>query len=278
MPPEGDRTLPYRLVALDLDDTLLDRDLVFSPRTRRVIRQVMDAGVMVTLATGRMFQSALPYSQELGLTLPLICYQGALIKDPVSREVLFHQAVPLEAARQVIQIVRRWGLHVNAYVDDNLYVEKATPEAERYVRIARVSLHPVGDLLAFLKEPPTKLVIVSDEPIIAKVMGELKAVFGETLYITESLPIFCEIAHPGCNKGTALAMLASHLGVAQEETVAVGDGLNDLEMVEWAGLGVAMGNAPLEVRSAARIVTGTIKEDGAARALEEIFLATPTPK
>lgn len=278
MAADPSRAIAYRLVALDLDDTLLDRDLVFSPRVREVVRAVMDSGVTVTLSTGRMFQSALPYARELGLSTPIICYQGALIKDPVSLETLFHQPVPLERAREVIRLVKRWGLHINVYVDDQLYVEKATPEAERYVRIARVPLHPVGDLLEFLKEDPTKIVIVSDEATIDRAMGELKAVFGETLYITESLPMFCEIAHPGCNKGTALAMLASQLGVLQEETVAVGDGLNDLEMIEWAGLGVAMGNAPDEVKAAAGIVTGTIKEDGAAEALEQIFLAARASK
>lgn len=263
---------------MDLDDTLLDRDLVLSPRVVRVIREIMDAGLKVTLSTGRMFQSALPYAQRLGITVPIICYQGALIKDPTTRQVLFHQPVPLKRARQVIQIVRRWGLHINVYVDDELYVESVTPEAQRYVNIARVPLHPVGDLLAFLTEPPTKLVIVSDEASIDRAMGELRAIFGETIYITKSLPMFCEIAHAGCNKGNALAALASRLGVTQEETVAIGDGLNDLEMVQWAGLGIAMGNAPPELKGAADIITGNIKEDGAAQALEDIFLVTRASK
>ncbi|MDO8692356.1 MAG: Cof-type HAD-IIB family hydrolase [Dehalococcoidia bacterium] len=277
LPEQGGRP-SYHLVALDLDDTLLDRDLVLSPRVERVIREIMDAGVMVTLSTGRMFQSALPYAQRLGIAIPIICYQGALIKDPTTRQVLFHQPVPLKEARQVIRIVRGWGLHINVYVDDELYVESVTAEAERYVNIARVALHPVGDLLAFLTEPPTKLVIVSDEASIDRAMGELRAIFGETIYITKSLPIFCEIANPGCNKGNALAALASRLGVTQEETVAIGDGLNDLEMVQWAGLGIAMGNAPPELKGAAGMITGTIKEDGAAQALEDIFLVTRASK
>lgn len=278
MRPELDHPLPYRLVALDLDDTILDRSLVLTPEVRRVIREVMDLGVMVTLSTGRMFQSAVPFARELGIALPLICYQGALIKDPVSSEVLFHQPVPLNEARQVIEIVQRWGLHINAYVNDELYVEHVTPEAERYVKIAQVPLHPVGDLLSFLQEPPTKIVVVSDEATINLTISELRAVFGETLYITESLPMFCEIAHPGVNKGVALEFLAKYLGVRREQTIAIGDGSNDLEMIEWAGLGVAMGNAPLEVRSAAELVTGTVQEDGAARALEEILLAARTRK
>ncbi len=263
---------------MDLDDTLLDRDLVLSPRVEGVIREIMQSGVMVTLSTGRMFQSALPYALRLGIDIPIICYQGALIKDPNTRQVLFHQPVPLREARQVIEIVRRWGLHINVYVDDELYVESITPEARRYVDIARVPLHPVGDLLTFLTEPPTKLVIVSDEASIDRAMAELRATFGETIYITKSLPIFCEIAHAGCNKGNALAALASGLGVAQHETVAIGDGLNDLEMVQWAGLGIAMGNAPAELIEAADIITGTIKEDGAAQALEDIFLVTRASK
>lgn len=264
--------LPYRLVALDLDGTLLGRDLAFSPRVKRAVQAAKEAGALLALATGRMFQSTLPYAQELGVTLPLICYQGALIQDPVSREVLFHQPVPLEKAGEVIRIVRRWGLHVNVYVDDELYVERLTPEAERYRQIARVPIHTVGDLLSFLASPPTKLVIVSDEASIDRALVELRAAFGPSLYITKSLPMFCEIADPGCNKGSALAMLAAHLSIPREETLALGDGLNDLEMIQWAGLGIAMGNAPQEVKAAADWVTGPLQEDGAAQALERIFL------
>lgn len=276
MPPEAE-SRPYRLIALDLDDTLLGRDLVFRPRVLRAVRAARDAGLMLSLATGRMFQSALPYAQELGINLPLICYQGALIQDPVSREVLFHKPVPLGKARQVIEIVRRWGLHINAYVDDELYVEKVTPEAERYVSIARVPLHPVGDLLSFLKSPPTKLVIVSDEATVDRAAGELRAVFGQTLYVTKSLPMFCEVAHPRCNKGIALAFLAANLGVVRRETVAIGDGLNDLEMIQWAGLGIAMGNAPMEVTAAADWVTNSVQDDGAAQALERLLESVPSP-
>lgn len=264
-------------MALDLDDTLLGRDLVFTPRVRRAVQAAMDAGLMVTLATGRMFRSALPLARELGMTLPIICYQGALIKDPLTTEVLFHRPVPLENARQIIQMARNWGLHVNVYVDDELYVARVTPEAKSYVRIAQVPVHPVGDLLEFLKSPPTKVVIVSDEATIDRVMGDLRKMFGQTLYVTKSLPMFCEIAHPGCNKGTALAFLAAHLGVSREETVAVGDGLNDLEMVQWAGLGIAMGNAPQQLRDAAGWVTGPLQEDGAAQALERILEGVPSP-
>lgn len=264
-------------MALDLDDTLLGRDLVFTPRVRRAVQAAMDAGLMVTLATGRMFRSALPLARELGMTLPIICYQGALIKDSLSMKVLFHRPVPLENARQIIQMARNWGLHVNVYVDDELYVARVTPEAKSYVRIAQVPVHPVGDLLEFLKSPPTKVVIVSDEATIDRVMGDLRKMFGQTLYVTKSLPMFCEIAHPGCNKGTALAFLAAHLGVSREETVAVGDGLNDLEMVQWAGLGIAMGNAPQQLRDAAGWVTGPLQEDGAAQALERILEGVPSP-
>lgn len=278
--PDSAGTLdyPYRLVALDLDDTLLGRDLVFTPRVRRAVQAAMDVGLMVTLATGRMFRSALPLARELGMTLPIICYQGALVKDPLSMEVLFHRPVPLENARQIIQMTRNWGLHVNVYVDDELYVARVTPEAESYVRIAQVPVHPVGDLLEFLKSPPTKVVIVSDEATIDRVMGDLRKMFGQTLYVTKSLPMFCEIAHPGCNKGTALAFLAAHLGVSREETVAVGDGLNDLEMVQWAGLGIAMGNAPQQLRDAAGWVTGPLQEDGAAQALERILEGVLSPR
>jgi hypothetical protein len=265
-------------LALDLDGTLIGKDLILSPRVRGTISAAVARGAQVTLVTGRMFQSTLPFAQELGVTLPLICYQGALIRDPVSREVLYHQPVPLPLARQVIQVVRQWGLHVNVYVDDELYVERLTPEAERYGSISKVPIHLVGDLLSFLSTDPTKLVIVSDEATIDRAVRELQSHFGEALYVTESYPIFCEIAHPGCNKGRSLEWLAARYGFPREEVLAIGDGPNDVEMIRWAGLGIAMGNAPEEVRAAADWVTGTVQEEGAALALERFLLLSDIPR
>ncbi|TAK32142.1 MAG: HAD family phosphatase [Chloroflexota bacterium] len=258
----------YKLVALDLDGTVISTDLLVSPRVKAAVRQAMEAGMVVTLATGRMFRAALPYAQELELRAPLICYQGAMIKNPEDQRVLYHQPVPLHLARQVLQVVQEQGLHVNVYLDDQLYVSEINRWAQAYANIARVPINAVGDLSAFLKADPTKMVIVSDPPVNDVVSRELKERFRDVLFITKSYPIFCEVAHPECSKSQALARLCDLLGIKQHETVAVGDNANDADMVEWAGLGVAMGNATQEVLDVAQMVTGTVQEDGVARVLE----------
>lgn len=264
--------LPYKLVVLDLDGTLIGKDLILSPQSKEVIARSMEVGARVTLATGRMFQATVPFARELGIREPLICYQGALIKDMLTGEVLYHQPVPLALAREVIRIVQGWGLHINVYLDDELFVEKETPEARRYGEISRVAIHAVGDLLAFLQRDPTKIVIVSEEEAIDRILPELRRHFEKRLYITKSYPIFAEVAHPECSKGEALEFLAHHYGIRQEETLAVGDSPNDLEMIVWAGLGVAMGNASPEVIAAADWVTAPLAGDGVAVALREFVL------
>lgn len=262
---------PYKLIAIDLDGTLIGRDLSISPRARAAIRRAIETGIKVTIASGRMFKSVLRFAQELNLQTPLICYQGALIKDPVSQETLWHKTVPLELARQIIPIVEARGIHINAYVDDELYVSRVTAEAEGYARLSIVQAHPVGDLVTFLQREPTKLVAISDAEQIDRLTRELASHFGSSLYITKSYPIFCEIAHPECSKGKALARLAERLGIAQEETVAIGDNPNDLDMIAWAGLGIAMANSSPEVIAAADWVTGSVEEDGAAQAIEKVL-------
>ena len=261
----------YKLIALDLDGTVIGADLIVPPRVKKAIQRAIGAGIVVTLATGRMFRAALPYARELGLQAPLICYQGAMIKSPIDQQVLYHQPVPLYLARQVMEVVQEKGLHLNVYLDDHLYVSQVNRWALAYANIARVPLHAVGDLAAFLNADPTKMVVVSDPPVNDVVSRELKERFRDVLFITKSYPIFCEVAHPACSKSQALARLCDLLGIRREETVAVGDNANDADMVEWAGLGVAMGNATQEVLDVAQAVTSTVQEDGVARILEQLL-------
>ena len=261
----------YQLIALDLDGTLIDRDLVISSRNKRAIRTAMDRGITVTLATGRMFQSTLPFAQELQIAVPIICYQGAMIGHPVTREVLWHKPVPLSLAHRVMKFTKAQQLHINAYFDDELYVDNLTEEAELYSQISRVTAHLIEDQSMLLNKEPTKLVIIGTEEEIDVFTKELKTEFGSALFITKSFPKFCEVAHPDCSKSQALAQVAKRLGIPQSETVAIGDSPNDLDMVEWAGLGIAMSNGAPEVKDAADFVTGSIGEDGVAQAIENIL-------
>ncbi|MHB8619997.1 MAG: Cof-type HAD-IIB family hydrolase [Chloroflexota bacterium] len=265
---------PIKLIALDLDGTLIGHDLEVSRRNRRAIRKAQEAGVLVSICTGRMFQATLPFARRLRITTPLICYQGAWIGDPVSGERLFHQPVPLDLAREVVGIGQGRGYTVQAYVDDAFYVDRVTPEARIYEGISLVKARPVGNLLEFLHQPPTKVVIVTDEQTTMSLVPELAGRFGEKLFITRSYPLFTEAVHPSVSKGLALARLAELCGVDLAETMAVGDNLNDYQLVQAAGFGVAMGNAAPEVKSIAQHVTASVAEDGVAEAIERFVLAS----
>jgi Cof subfamily protein (haloacid dehalogenase superfamily) len=273
--------MTVRLIALDLDGTLFGDDLLISDRTRRAIKDAQDAEIVVTIATGRMYRSAVHVAADLSIRAPLICYQGALVRDYPSGEVLLHKTVPAELAQQVITAVRAEGLHLNVYLNDELYVDRITPEARFYSRINMdLPMHEVGNLGEWLVASggePTKLVIVTDPDRTDGVLAAYSDRFGGALQVTKSHARFTELTNRDCSKGRALAFVAHRLGVPQAEVMAIGDGLNDLDMLAWAGYGVAMHGAPEAVVKASRIVCPPVHLDGAADAIERYALSRPGP-
>lgn len=263
----------FKLVAMDMDDTLLTSALDITEQTKRTLEQVRDQGVHVTLATGRMYSSTLPFARELGITEPLITYQGALVKDDSSGAVLYYRPVPLQAARNVLQKGYELGIHINIYLNDTLFVDSITEEGIGYAKLARVELHPVGNLLDFLNDDPVKIIFIAEEKLLDKLQPLMEENYGRELYITRSKPHYLEFMHFEANKGRALAALAEKLGVARDEVIAFGDSFNDLPMIKYAGLGVAMGNARQEVKAQADYVTAANDDEGVARALEKFVLS-----
>ena len=215
-----------------------------------------------------MFQSVLPFLQAAELDDPVICYQGALVADPVTGEFLRHIPIPLPAAHEALDAVIDAGFHINAYVDDELYVGAATPEAHAYADLNKVQMHVVGDLREWLRDPPTKLVAVGDPQALTELEDVLKPRFAGTLFVSKSLPHFLEFAHPDVNKGSGLTFLAERLGFTPEQTVACGDGENDRELLEWAGFGVAVANAHEEILARADLVVPDVEHEGVAVLLE----------
>ena len=256
------------MLACDLDRTLIWEDALLRPRTKAAIAAAREAGLPVVVVTGRMFQSVRRYLDAAGIDDPVVCYQGAVVADPVSGDFLRHEPIPLELAREAISAVVAAGYHLNCYVDDELYVADVTPEARAYADFQQLAIHPVGDLLAWLDRPPTKLVSVGDPRALDGLEVELKAHFRDRLYISKSLPYFLELASPAVTKGSGLAFLAEHLGFTAAETVAFGDGENDVELLEWAGYGVAVANAHRRVLHVADLVCPPADEEGVAQVIE----------
>jgi len=245
------------------------------PRTKEALGAARDAGVHTVIVTGRMFQSALPYAREAGIEDPLVCYQGAVVADPTTGEFLRHVPIPLELARETIAAVEGEGYPLNVYVDDELYVARETEESEAYARFQNLAVHPVGDLLAWLDMPPTKLVSVGDPLELDCLEARMKALFDGRLYISKSLPHFLEFAHPDVTKGSGLEFLSGRVGFTREETVAFGDGENDVELLEWAGYAVAVANAHPKVLAVADYVCPSVEEEGVAQVIEAYLDSRP---
>lgn len=265
----------YQLLALDLDGTVFGHDLFIAPEVIRAIDAAQSRGVHVTLATGRMFGATLPFAMQLRIRDPLICYQGALIRHPLTGEIYEHVGMPGALAAEAVELLLAADRFVIAYIDERLCIAGRRPELEVYL-----SLHPEGaevvvapDLAAMVAaDPPTKLLFVADPPIVEHEMVRLVARFGDQLSVVRSHAIFGELTALGINKGTALAALAAHLGIPREQVVAIGDQENDLPMITWAGLGLAMGNAIPAVRQAADAIVPSIDEAGVAWAIRHYLL------
>jgi Cof subfamily protein (haloacid dehalogenase superfamily) len=194
----------------------------------------------VIVATGRMFRSVEPYLDEAGITDPVICYQGAAVVDPTSREFLLHAPLELGVAREAIAALEEVGLSPNVYVDDRLYVAEETEYSRAYSDFQHLPVMEVGDLLDWLDRAPTKLVAVADPPVLADVRVGLERRFDGRAYITTSLPHLLEFGNPAVTKGSGLTFVATQLGLELARIVAFGDGENDVALLEVAGFGVAV--------------------------------------
>jgi Cof subfamily protein (haloacid dehalogenase superfamily) len=237
-------------VALDLDGTILDMQLNLDPRDVEAVHRIVRAGVTVVACTGRPFPGALPWVEKLGLDGPIICYQGAQVRLPDGSTILDH-GIKHDLAMEVIRFARERDLHVQAYRDDQLIVERDRPEAHEYANHAGMEIHLVGDLDAAMGPTTPKVVIVSTAQTLEALQPEARKRWSGRLNAATSTPTYLEFTSIESDKATALAFMCERLGIPQDRSVAVGDGRNDASMIAWAGLGVAVEGSPPEVISAA---------------------------
>jgi Cof subfamily protein (haloacid dehalogenase superfamily) len=259
------------VLACDLDRTLIAGDGMLPPRTEAAIRAARAAGIRVIIATGRMFVSVRPYVLQAGIEDPVVCYQGAVVAEPDTGRWLRHEPIPVALGREAIDAIVAEGFHVNVYVDDELFVGRITPEARAYADFQGLVIHEVGDLAAWLEKPPTKVVSVGEPELLDGLEARLKERFAGRLYISKSLPFFLEIASPKVTKGSGLQFVADHIGFTAEKAVAFGDGENDIELLEWAGFGVAVANAHERVLAIADYVCPPVAEEGVAQVIEAVL-------
>lgn len=268
-----------QLLVLDIDGTIAGISNQVREPVKQAIRAAQAKGVKVAIATGRMFCSALRFHQAVGSDLPLLAYQGALIKDPQTQQVRRHWPVSKETAHHLLDYFEqpelRSLLSVHFYINDQLYVREITPETKIYAERSEVEPIAVGDLRQVLTDEPTKVLALSDDTeVIDRLFGGLRQRYTPAeLYLTKSVATFFEATNPLVNKGVAVKHLAEEiLGLKAENVMTVGDNFNDVEMLEYAGIGVAMGDAPEDVKAIADWVAPSVEVDGAAAAIEEFVL------
>jgi Cof subfamily protein (haloacid dehalogenase superfamily) len=255
-------------VAMDLDRTILPRSLELTDRLVSAVAAVRETGVRPIIATGRMFRSARPFAQRLDLDTPLICYQGALIADSRTGEWLVHTPMPVPLATEVLGALD--GQHVNVYVHDELYVESLNEDALEYARHSKLEPRVVGPLDRWLTEPTTKIVVVGDPAELDVLQTQLRDRFGARLFIAKSLPSFLEVAEPEVSKGSGLRWVCTHLGIDPRNVISFGDGANDVELLQEAGVGVAVEDADPALLPYADFTVPGVEEDGVAGFLEEL--------
>jgi Cof subfamily protein (haloacid dehalogenase superfamily) len=265
----------YRLLALDLDGTIIGRDLAIPAGTLEAIQAFQNQGGRVTIATGRTVRTTAPFADMLGVDGPLICYQGALIQDHRSGNVFFHDPVPPELASEAVRVLLTDKVYVHAYINDELYVPWLGDEVDLYQTFSplKLNVHVVDDLAAFVAEhPPTKLLFIADEDKVGPRLTGLQTHFTDRLHVVRSHAHFGELTAIGCTKGRALEQLAASFNIPQAEVAAVGDHQNDVEMVAWAGLGLAVRSGHPDLLQRARALIDGPDQSGLAAAIHQYLL------
>jgi Cof subfamily protein (haloacid dehalogenase superfamily) len=263
-----------RLVATDLDDTLLRDDWTLSERVVQAIRKAREKGVHITFATGRMPASTRPYVKQLGIDVPIITYNGAMIQEALSGEVLYRRVIPVETAREVVSWLLAQELHLHVYREDKVFAHTMNDWSRDYARATRVPVEEANllELLDQEKDGVEKILFFGENKDLEAWGERILERYRGKVHTTRSKPHFLELIHPEVNKGVALTALAKRLGINREDVMAIGDNLNDIDMIRYAGLGVAIGNARKEVKEAADVITASNQEDGVAQAIEKYIL------
>lgn len=262
----------YKMIAIDLDGTILTDELAVSSNTMTAIRKSVELGVVVTIATGRMYPSAQRIALELGLDAPMITYQGALIKSATGGEALRERVVPFDIAQKCIHIAAEKQMHIQVYQDDVLYSAVENDKVKAYSKEVGVGFEVEPDLLKLAKDGFMKLLFIDEPEALDLLQEELRIMLGDEACIEKSKLRYLEVTHPDANKGSALLHLAQQLGIDRSEIIGIGDNHNDAELVKSAGFGIAMGNAVAELKELADYTSLSNNEEGVLHAINKFIL------
>jgi Cof subfamily protein (haloacid dehalogenase superfamily) len=264
---------PFRLAAIDLDGTLLGPDKTISPENIAAVDRLHQSGVTVIIASGRRHQNSVRFQRQLRLSGPIIACQGGLIRDGESGNVIEAHFLPQSVTRQIIGEAEKRDIQVIYYHLDHLYVAERN---NQWVHLYEARVGERAEILPNLEQldgrRALKLVWYGDPEILNKIRPEMSAHYGEKVDILSTERENLEFMPRGINKATALAKVAAELGVRPDQVLAFGDGENDVQMLAWAGMGVAMSHgSQAAINAAKRVSPKGPPETAFARAVDALF-------
>jgi len=268
---------PLRIIALDLDDTLLRSDLSISHRTRHAIKRTEQLGVTVVLASGRIPEAMEHSSRLLGLHKRpgyLVSNNGALIEESNSGQIIHEARLEPRLAMAICDLADAEGFAMQIYQDDIMYVSRQNEYSDCDKKVTGIRQVVVENFRAMVNEGCYKLIIPGDPMLLTHVESIIKTYLGEDITLFTSRPYFLEIMARNTDKGAALDKIAGILGASAEEVLAIGDSMNDEAMIRWAGVGVAIANADERIKKIADLVADySNDDDGVAEIIEKYFFA-----
>ena len=270
--------MAIKLIAIDIDGTLINSKHEITPYTKDVINHVREKEIKVVLCTGRPFLGAQRYVKELGLDLQeeyLVTYNGALVQNTFTREVIHHFGLTGHDYKRMAKLADGIGTHFHALDFGAMYTSNRDMSRytghDSYFTTMPILYRTVEEIEE--EQEFTKIMFIDEPDILDAAIAKIPPEYYDEYTIFKSEPFYLEILNRNASKGRAVQRLAKSLNIAQQEVMAIGDHPNDLDMVHYAGIGVAMGNAVDEVKNIAEYITSTNNEDGVARAIEKfIFL------
>lgn len=263
--------MKYKLVALDLDGTLLRSNHTISEYSKETLRKLDKKGIKVVIATGRSYSSARHKITDLKLDQPVVCYNGAMVRNGKTHEIIEESSLDPEISRKLVEIARRENIHFHGFYNGEFLHEKVTESSKLYQEVSGLE----GEVVNFddyFDRKYTKGMFIADHELLLPIEKEIRDLFQGKIYMAFSKPFFLEVMDSSASKANALKRIIEKEGIKREEVIAFGDGLNDAEMLEFARKAIIMKNGTETLREKYENSKYTNDEDGVAKYLEELFL------
>ena len=254
-----------------MDGTLLNSKNIITKRTQNSINAIVKRGIIFTICTGRPIQGIEPYNKILKLDAPFVTYNGAMIIQSISKDVLFKQDLNINDAKRIYQLGQKLNTTMIIWSNNKLYVNKINERTQNYKKLSMVEPIILEDLESLANGGITKILWYDEVEKINQYKSIVEKEVSDGINFCTSKPIFLEFFNKRASKAIALKIIENLLNIRKEEIIAIGDGFNDLPMLEYAGLGVAMGNAPQEIQEKCKYVTKSNDDDGVAEVLESFY-------